>query len=62
MICNYCKANTVKTYGSKFCSLKCATEAMGENYNVVAKRLKQAIIDSKKENIKGLRKKNDKRD
>lgn len=62
MICNHCKVNTVKTYGSKVCSLKCATEAMGENYNVVAKRLKQAIIDSKKVNIKGSRKKNDKRD
>lgn len=47
MICQHCNANTVKTYGSSVCSLKCATEAMGDDYNLVRARLDQAIAQSK---------------
>lgn len=47
MICQHCNANTVKTYGSSVCSLKCATEAMGEDYKLVRFRIYYEILTSK---------------
>ena len=47
MICHHCNANTIKTYGSSVCSLKCATEAMGEDYKLVRFRINYEIWTSK---------------
>lgn len=57
IICRVCESRPVTTYGSTVCSLKCASEDNGDDNSLIAIRLKQAIEDAKKNNVKGLRKK-----
>lgn len=57
MICRVCQLKPVTTYGSTVCSLKCASEDNGDDNSLIAMRLKRAIEDAKKANVKGLRKK-----
>lgn len=61
MKCTVCK-ETQATLGCSVCSLKCANKLAGDDHTLIAIRLKQAIEDAKGANVKGSRKKNDKRD
>lgn len=42
-ICSVCKQRPVTIQGASTCSLKCATEACGDDPNLVEKRLRDQV-------------------